>query len=172
MLFLFEGFFFSSECLGKAALFYCDSPWAFHIYILCLLCSQIAYDWGFVPRHYIDPVPKATRGGLMWGKFVLSLYWGNISKEINSHTNLSTIMLMCLLHQRMWRESGPSLGLNEAIITGYLFFLSAYYSHNYVFARFKLTSIYNDLLTLKRIYKLMFADTNSDKMPCSITQWK
>ena len=29
--------------------------------------------------------------------------------------------------------------------------------------------IYNDLLTLKRTYKLMFADTNSDKMPCSIT---
>ena len=76
---------------------------------------------------------------------------------------------MCLLHQRMWRESGPSLGLNEAI-TGYLFFLSADYFHNYVFARFKLTSIYNDLLTLKRIFKLMFADTNSDKMHCSITQ--
>ena len=33
-LFLFEGVFFSSGCLRKAALIYCDTPWAFHITIL------------------------------------------------------------------------------------------------------------------------------------------
>ena len=34
LLFLFEGVSSSSGCLGKAALFYCDTPMAFHIAIM------------------------------------------------------------------------------------------------------------------------------------------
>ena len=87
--FLFEGVFSSSGCLGKAVLFYCGSPLAFHIYYAYYM-SQIAYDWGFLPSHYIDLVAKATHGSFTRAKFVLSLYLDNISKEINSHTILST----------------------------------------------------------------------------------
>ena len=39
LLFLIEGVSLSSGCLGKAALFYCDTPWAFNITYLIIIIN-------------------------------------------------------------------------------------------------------------------------------------
>ena len=53
MWFLFGEFSSSSGCLGWAKLFYCGTPWAFHIIILPLLQLLRSHTSGkFINEHF------------------------------------------------------------------------------------------------------------------------
>ena len=61
MWFLFGELSPSSWCLGKAALFYCGTPWAFHIFILkhsTDICSFVTPTECFYTQAIMDQMPN------------------------------------------------------------------------------------------------------------------